>query len=157
MYSGLCFIQWLPYPVFHSLLKKQWRIGGQQCHLWVRLSSTVIAALSQQCYQQVEVPCAWPVASTQLLTAHVCSPTVFFHALGWRRAWEEKEGVWGLLGPKHAGAPWPGFSWLTDRQPTDCLCVSMGNGVVSLRRRPWGYPSVSWGGGGLYGMCHLQD
>lgn len=64
----------------------------------------------------------------------------------------------GLLGPKQAGAPWPGLSWLSGRRLTDCLCVSMGNGVVSLRRRPWGYPSVSWGGFvGVYGMCHLQD
>lgn len=34
------------------------RIGGQQCHLWVRLGSTVKAELSQHCYQQVELPCA---------------------------------------------------------------------------------------------------
>lgn len=52
----------------------------------------------------------------------------------------------GLLGPKQARAPWPGLSWLTDRLPANCLCVSMGNGAVSLWRRPWGYPSVSWRG-----------
>lgn len=34
------------------------------------------------------------------------------------------------------------------------IFVSMGNGAVSLRRRPWGHPSVSWWGG-VYGMCHL--
>lgn len=61
----------------------------------------------------------------------------------------------GLPGPKQAGAPWPVLSWLTDTQLTDCLCVSMGNGAVSVWRRPWGYPSVSWGGCvGVYGMCH---
>lgn len=63
---------------------------------------------------------------------------------------EEKEGVRGLLGPKQAGDPWPGLGRLTDKRPTDCLCVSMGNGAV-LRRRPWGHPSVSRGVGG--GVC----
>lgn len=60
---------------------------------------------------------------------------------------EEEEICWTLLGPQEAGAPWPGLYWLTDRRPADCLCVSMGNGAVSLQRRPWGHPSVSWGGG----------
>lgn len=34
----------------------------------------------------------------------------------------------------------------------------MGNGAVSLSRRPWGYPSVSGGcgGEGVCGMCHLK-
>lgn len=49
------------------------------------------------------------------------------------------------MGLRRASAPRTGLSCLTDRQPTDCLCVSMGNGAVSLLRRPWGYPSVSQG------------
>ena len=71
------------------------------------------------------------------------APLYYFMQWDGEGAWEEK--VKGLLGPKQAGAPWPGLSWLTDRRPADCLCVSMGNGAVSLRRLPRGYPSVSWG------------
>lgn len=49
------------------------------------------------------------------------------------------------------------LSRVTDSSPL-CLCVSMGNGAVSLSQRPWGYPSVSGGcgGEGVCGMCHLK-
>lgn len=41
---------------------------------------------------------------------------------------------------------------LTDRPLTNCLCVSMGNGAVSLQPGPAGDPSVSRGGscGGVW-------
>lgn len=52
---------------------------------------------------------------------------------------------WAVSEPAAPGQVW---ARLTDGLLTDCLCVSMGNGAVSLQRGPRGDPSVSRGGFG---------
>lgn len=98
------------------------------------------------------VVCVWDVASIQLLTAHVSSCTVFFPCMWSLRCLGGKGRGSALLCCAQNKLELSGLSlcWLTDRRPADYLCVSMGNGAVSLRRRPRGHPSVSWWEGVWY-------
>ena len=83
------------------------------------------------CYQQVRVHAAFDSSCVESHSVILCIGMVK-----------------GTRGKGRSLKPWlPDQVWgrLSDRRPSDCLCVSMGNGAGSLR--PWDHPSVSRGVG----------
>lgn len=90
------------------------------------------------------------MTTTQVQTAHVYSPSVLLHNLGWRRAWEEEKRLWvcrNLVGPKQVRAP-----DLADWQAAHRLfvCVHGKWGGVAVATALGLSISVMGGGGGIW-------
>lgn len=131
--------------------QKKERTGGQQCHLWVRLSNANLTVPIDRVIQCLVCDNNTGFdSSTSVFSNCISSQFGTKKGMGRREKGLGSAGVWSALNE-------PGLQvfagWLTGSPPTVCVCpwemgwCRCGDGPGAIHQ--------CHGGVGVYGMCHL--